>query len=124
MSAYGIKETKELIKFIIEFGEAVDASLVDGKIDFGDISNLVAAMLAAGPALTGANLIPAELKDLDQAEALELCNYAKTELGLTSPKIEEIIERAIEIGLKIFELISMLKAPAAPAPAPAPTPTA
>lgn len=109
--SHGIKETKELLKFIIEFAEAVDKSLEDGEISFGDISNMVSAMKAAGPAFADMGLIPEELKDLDDTEALELYAYAKDELELNSEKTEEIVEASLEIGLKLFELFNLIRSP-------------
>jgi hypothetical protein len=79
-----------------------------------DMGNLVTAMMAAGPGLMDIGKIPAELKDLDEAEAQELYTYVKTELELSSPKIEEIVENALEIGLKIYSLISLIRATPAP----------
>lgn len=112
----GIKETKELLKFVVEFVEAIDKSLEDGSIGFADIANLVSAMLASGPAFTDMNLIPAEMADLSGEEAIELYDYARTELNLNSEKAEEIVEASLEIGLKMYQLIQLFK----PAPAPAP----
>ena len=105
----GIKETKELLKFIIEFVEAVDKSLEDGSLGFEDIANLVSAMLAAGPAFTDMELIPAEIANMDESKAIELYNYAQTELNLNSEKVEEIVERCLEIGLKLYQLIQLFK---------------
>ena len=106
---HGIKETKELLKFIIELTEAIDKSLEDGEIGFGDISTLVTAMKDAGPAFSDMKLIPEELKDLDDTEALELYTYAKDELELSGKKTEEIVEASLEIGLKMFELVNLIK---------------
>ena len=115
--AVGIKETKELLKFVIELAEAIDISLADGEFTFGDITNLVSAMMAAGDGFADINLIPAEMKDLNEAEALELYTYVKDELELDNPKTEEIVECALEIGLKVYQLIQLIREePAAPAP--------
>lgn len=115
----GIKETKELMKFIVEFVEAIDKSLEDGDIGFMDLSNLVSAMMAANDAFSDISLIPNEIKDLTEAEALELYAYAKDELDLRSNKVEEIVECALGIGLEVYKLIMLIKTPAAPPAAPA-----
>ena len=115
----GIKETKELLKFIVEFAEAIDKSMEDGDIGFADLTNLVSAMMAAGDAFSDISLIPEEINDLDDNEALELYAYAKDELDLRSDKLEEIVESALEIGLKVYQLFNLIKGtaptPAAPA---------
>jgi len=112
----GIKETKELLKFIVEFAEAIDKSMEDGDIGFADLTNLVSAMMAAGDAFSDISLIPEEINDLDDNEALELYAYAKDELDLRSDKLEEIVESALEIGLKVYQLFNLIKG-TAPAPA-------
>jgi len=106
----GIKETKELLKFVIELGEGLDKSLQDGELGFTDLSNLVSAMMASGDAFENANKIPAEIKDLDENEALELYTYVREDFNLINDKTEEIVERSLEIGLKIFQLVEMIRA--------------
>ena len=113
--AIGIKETKELLKFVVEVAEAIDVSLADGEITFGDITNLVSAMMTANDAFSNIKAIPAEMSDLTEAEALELYTYAKTELSLSNAKSEEIVECALEVGLKLYQLLQLIKTPAAPA---------
>jgi hypothetical protein len=111
----GIKETKELLKFVIEVTEALDRSLEDGEIGFTDLSNLVSAMMASAAAFENVSLIPSEMKDLDKAEAAELYAYVKGELNLKDDKIEAAVEAALEIGLKIYKLINIIRNPV-PAP--------
>jgi len=114
----GIKETKELLAFIIRLGEAVDKSLEDGEIGFMDMSNLVSAMLAASSAFGDINKVPAEIKDLTKEESEELYAYIRDELNLKSDKIEDIVEGSLEVGMKIYHLIMMIKgSPAPEAPA-------
>ena len=105
--AIGIKETKELLKFVVEVAEAIDVSLADGEITFGDITNLVSAMMTANDAFSNIKAIPAEMSDLTEAEALELYTYAKTELSLSNAKSEEIVECALEVGLKLYQLLQL-----------------
>lgn len=114
---HGIKETKELLKFVIEIAEALDASLADGDIGFMDLSNLVSAMMASAAAFDNISMIPAEMKDLDTTEAQELYDYCKSELDLASDKIESIVEMALQIGLKVYELTQLVH-PKDPTPAP------
>jgi hypothetical protein len=111
----GIKETKELLEFIIRLGEAVDRSMEDGEIGFMDMSNLVSAMLSANAAFSDISLIPAEIKDLSKEESEELYAYVRDELDLDSDKIEMIVENALEIGMKVFQLILAIRGDAAPA---------
>ena len=113
---HGIKETKEFCRFIIELAEAIDRSMADGKVGFDDVSNLVSAMMSATDAFSGITLIPNEIKDMDETEAAELIDYVKQELDLSSERAEEITEKALDAGLKIYQLITALKSqPTTPA---------
>lgn len=110
-TAHGIKETKEIIKFVVEFAEAIEKSLEDGEFTFLDVTNMISALQAVGDAFGNIKQVPTELKDLDEMESLELYAYAKDELDLKSDKTEEIIESSLEIGLKLFELYNLIRKP-------------
>lgn len=111
-----IKETKEMVDFVIELANAVSKSMADGKIDFTDAGYLMAAMMVAGPAFVGAVAIPAELKDLSEPEAAELCAYVKAKLQL-GDRAEEIVAASLATVAQIYKLVQVLKkaTPAVPA---------
>ena len=71
----GIKETKEIISGVKLLGVDVASALADGKIDFSDVQYAVDLAKNAQvlvDAVNGANQVGSEIKDLDQAELLEL----------------------------------------------------
>jgi len=107
----GTKETTEVVDFVIGLGMAIDKSMVDGKLDFNDVGLFVAALMNAGPAFSDMGLIPAELKDLDPAEAAALVEHVKKALALDNPRLEQIIGKSLEIATGIYALVQMLKAP-------------
>jgi hypothetical protein len=110
VTSYGLKETKEVLKFVIELGLAVDKSLVDKKIGLDDAMNFYSAVLAAGDAFDSISLVVKELADLDAAEKAELISYVENELDLISDRTEEVIEKALSIALNIYEVIKLMKA--------------
>jgi hypothetical protein len=105
----GIKETKDVLKFAISLGEAIDLSLADGKFGIEDLGNMIAPMVSAGEAFAGIDQVKAELSDLDQAERDELVQYAKDELQLSNEGLEQKIEAALKMAADIHKFVLMFK---------------
>lgn len=106
---YGVAETKEMLKFLVLLGMAVDKSLEDKKLDLADAPNLLPAMLAAGPAFSNVSLVPKELGELDAAEKQELVEYFAKEFDLKDDKIEMLVEKGLKLGLLVYEFVVELK---------------
>lgn len=107
--SYGIKETKELVKFGIALGEAVDASLADGKLGLEDAVNFYTPITAAGDAFADISLVPKELGDLDDAEKAELLSYVENELDIANDKLEEAIERSLKTVFEVYGLVQFIQ---------------
>lgn len=103
------KELKELLKFVIELGEALDKALVDKKFDITELGLLIAPLMQIGPAFEGLDKVGGEIKDLSEAEQLELVTFVKDELDLQSDKIEEVVEKGLELGVKVAGFIKLFK---------------
>lgn len=72
MEAIGIKETLECFNAIDAAADAVVGACADGRLNMLDIPKLLAPMKAAKAALDGKEVIPSELKDVDENELAEL----------------------------------------------------
>jgi hypothetical protein len=105
----GTKELKELVKFAIEMGEAVDKALVDKKFTVDELGLLIAPLMQIGPAFEGLDQVGGEIKDLSEAELAELSAFVKEELDLENDKVEAIVEKAIEVGTCIYSLVQLFK---------------
>ena len=71
----GIKEIKELLEGLKLLGVVGAEVMADGQINSSDIGAITKLLTNAGvlvEAVKGIKEIPAELKDLDQSELLEL----------------------------------------------------
>jgi len=101
----GIQELKELLKFIIEFGESIDKAMIDKKFEMSELGLLIAPLMQIGPAFEGLDKIGGEIKDLNQAEMSELIAYIGTELDLNSDKLELIIEKGLETAVVLYSFI-------------------
>ena len=78
----GIKESKEMLVFLFMLAKvAKEAKENDGKITYMDSVLLMKVVPSLGPAIENADLILAEIKDLDDAEINELINFLAIEVG-------------------------------------------
>lgn len=108
-SSQGIAQTKELLKFVVELGMAVDKSLADKKVDITDIQFLMAPLASANAAFTDVSLVKAEMKDISAEEVAELVAFATGELKLASEKVEAVIETALKLGLDLYKYVQLFK---------------
>lgn len=106
----GIQNTKEMLKFIVTLGMSVDKALEDGKVSVLDLPLIMAPMSAAPAAFGDMALIPKEVSDLSAEEKAELVSYFETEFDIKDDKAEHMIEKALKLGLAVYEFIQDLKA--------------
>lgn len=104
-----IKDTKELVKFVVELVNAVDYSLQDGKFSLIDVANFLKPMLSAPNAFNDIKNVSLEIKDLSEEEKVELKEYMKNELKIGSEKVEMVVEHSFSIALELATLVQMLK---------------
>jgi hypothetical protein len=101
---YGIKELKELLTFGFKLQKAI-AAVGDGKINvIVDAPKFLPALLAAPKAFGGIGIVLAEIKDLDEAERLELLAFVREEFDLSDDRLEELIEDTLGELLSLFKL--------------------
>lgn len=113
MEKLGVENLKVLVKFVVDLGESVDKAMEDKKINIMDLP-LVMPLLAQVDDVAGAaKLVMPEAKDLDAEEMKVLVAFAKDELSLKEEKVEAVIEKALEVGAKIFEIVAYVKVVAA-----------
>lgn len=77
-----VKEIKDVLKLVMSGYKAVVLSMADGKIGLEDLANLMIVAPHIGAAFENIGEIPAEFKDMDSAEAKELVDYVRSELGV------------------------------------------
>jgi hypothetical protein len=96
---YGTKETKDVLVLAFKLGGAVKASMADGKFDFNDAGNFFPVIPSVGPAFENIGLIPKEMGDLTEAEALDLEATISQEVGELISKEKLVLQ--INSGLKL-----------------------
>lgn len=65
---YGIDETQDVIKFVVELAVVIEAAKEDGKLDIFDAIKLISLTPAAASAIKGSDQISKELGDLTGEE--------------------------------------------------------
>lgn len=106
----GVKETKEMLTFVLKLGNALGNALEDDKVGITDISDFVSPLMSAGDAFANAIEIPKELADLDEQEKTELLDYVKTTFDIPEKNIELVVESAFDLLAKLYDLVKVIKA--------------
>lgn len=113
-----MKELKELVKFAIDLGEAMDRSLSDNKLDMADLGNFIGAMQSAGPALSDVSGALSFFKAPTVEGLEEIKAFVASELQLSNEKVEKLVEKVVVILASVLELVLMMKELKAPVEAP------
>lgn len=96
----GIKETKDVVFSGLKIGEA----LSDG-IQVTDVT----ALISLPEAIVGIKDVPAEIADMDEAEAEELKRFVKDNFDIPNDKLEEFIEKAVAFVVQAYGLFLAFK---------------
>lgn len=108
MANVGIKETKELLDFVLSFTQAMQLSLDDGELSWSDTMKFIEPLRKLGPALDDIDDVVAELRDMDEIEFMELVNHVQEHFGIED-QVEEKIEAAVTTGVEIMKLVKMVQ---------------
>lgn len=103
-----IKETKEVIEFLVILANAVAESLRDGKFNWLDFGAFFALIPQMGPAVNGIVEVPAELADLTEDERAEIVELIQNRLAI-APVTNEIAVRSADLALHFAELVAEIK---------------
>lgn len=103
---YGIQETRELLTSTREIVTAIRISKEDdGKVTIpGDLANFLTPLLNLPKAVTGADQIPNELRDLDQLE-INVLNEEFADI-INDPRYRKIFNGLLLIGDGALEIIT------------------
>ena len=107
----GVKEIKEVIKFVVLLGNAIGGSLEDGKWGLDDIGKFMPAIAALIPAINGIGIVGDELNDLEDEELAELVEYFKDEFDVPQDDVEDMIENGFDLAVELFDFIKMFFMP-------------
>lgn len=106
----GIKESTEMLTFIVGLGVSVAKSVSDGDVGITDAPNFIGPLISAGPAFAGAGQIPAEAADYDAEETASLLALIGEKFKIGEEKIEFAVKQGFFVMAELHKLVQHLKA--------------
>ncbi len=104
-----LKETKEVLDFVISLGEACAESLADGQLTLGDIPNFWEPLTNISSAIDGWQEVIEEIENLTIDDIEYLSDYVVDEFDIESDTVESMIETALQTGVGLLTFIMSLK---------------
>lgn len=104
-----LKETKELVKFIISLVNQSSKALQDKEITAKDAVLLFEPLRLAGAAIKDINLVLPELLGMDETLANELSAFIKSELELPNDRVEEFVEDIISLSISFAVTLNQFR---------------
>jgi len=102
----GIKESKDVLTFIIAVLKEVDKR--PKKVNaFTLIPILLRLAPKTAKAFNGIKELPAEFKDLDEVERQELIAVVKNDVSLSNEKVEDIVDKIIEVIIRLSYILDV-----------------
>lgn len=109
MEKLDIKDTKEMLDFVMAVVQASVDAAADGKFGLGDIIRFCRVLPKLGPALRGSGNIRAELADLSEEEKKELGDLIQEKFKLENKLLEELVEQALIALISLIDLAPLVE---------------
>ena len=105
----GIKETKEVLKFVLSFVQALKTTYEDGEFDWYDAKNFIEPIKNLGDAIDNIDEVLPEITDIDEEEYEELLSWMKEEFPeIIDEEVEYVLDEALVAGKTILTLTGSL----------------
>lgn len=104
-----LKETKELVKFIISLVNQSSKALQDKEVTAKDAVLLFEPLRLAGAAIKDINLVLPELLGMDETSSAELSEFIKAELDLPNDRVEEFVEDIISLSISFAVTLNQFR---------------
>lgn len=105
----GIDETLDVVNCGIDIANSTISALEDGKITFTDAPKFFGLVFSVPKAISGINLVPAELENLNAEELTQVIEAVKTKLNVADEKAKVIAEKSIKVLYQVYDLIKTIK---------------
>lgn len=100
-----VKESKEVVQFMVAMVKASADVLADGKVNVSDMFAMFEGLRRAPAAVEGVNLVPQEFMDMTEVEKGELlAEVAK--LDLPDDVAEQWAERVLKTAVVVAALVA------------------
>lgn len=105
----GDQNIVEVVDLLLEGVAVYKQASADGKIDLNDAALLLQLVPFVGPAISGADQVIPEFKDLSTAEAEALVAHIMSKLAFDNPKAQATAVAALEFagaGYNLFKAVT------------------
>lgn len=112
MGETGIKESSEMLSFVVGIAQACIHAAEDGQLSASDAMFFWNAIQKMPAAIKDASLIGEEMRNISADKVAQLAALAIVELKIANPKIDALVKQVIKVvfeGLKIGPLVFALK---------------
>lgn len=106
----GTKEVKDVLDLALAVGTVIKQVMADGKVGLDDVSAFLTLIPAIGPAVEKIDQLPAEFKDLTEAEALDLVAHVMAKLAVDDAKARGIIQASLNVAAASVGLVRAIVA--------------
>ncbi|MEW6196807.1 MAG: hypothetical protein AB1521_16795 [Bacteroidota bacterium] len=106
---FGIEETKDVVVFGISLANSIIKAFRDGNITLIDIPLFIAPITRLPSALSGINMVPFEIGDIEKFELQQLTTFVKENLDVDEREAKNIIELSLLMIYDIYDLIKAIK---------------
>jgi hypothetical protein len=104
-----MKETKELVCFLVDIMNWLGKSFEDGDISLSDLLALLPKFKEAGAAINGIEKIPSELKHVPEYELAALYKHIQDHFDIPQDNIEMVAETLIKVALQLVLVFRTVK---------------
>ena len=104
---YSVKETKEMVSLGAGLVLAIENAYADGRFGLEDLAFLIPLAAYVQPAVDGANLIPKEVGEMDEADEKELREHIDAQFG--EGKFQLIGEDALLAANHLLSAVAKLR---------------
>lgn len=106
----GVVQVQEVADLLLAVVKGVKAVKADGKVDLADLGQLVALAPSLIAAVDKIDEVPAELKDLSEAEATALAGHLVAGLALEDAHARVVVEKGLAALVAVHALVKAVKA--------------
>jgi hypothetical protein len=117
-----VQDINSVLGFLFELGAKVEQLIQKGSISFLDLPGMIGIFEGASPALAALKSLPADLKQINDADLASIRAYVQTQLPTVLPNasLDALIGSGLAQAQSLYDFIESLKAAKNPAPTPAP----
>lgn len=119
MADNSVQDIENILGFLFALGSKVESVIAGGSISFLQLPSFIGIFEAAGPALAGVKALPADIKQITDADLATIRAYIQTQLPSVVPNatIDTLIGNGLALAQNLYDYAISIKAAKSAAPA-------